>query len=622
MFEKLSLCLFNNGSLINIVFLSIILLTFEFIICKIINVKKHIQTLLAILLVYSVVVFSNLGSLKMPETFWQPNINNEYIIFELPDNTNITRILAFSSLGDTNDNLNYNQLYLKDISLYGSNDLITWGEVISFKDTTNGFMKWAEINDISYNYKYIKLQSKSSTSVINELGLYDSNNEIIKLKIYEVSNINNKFKPENITDEAHTIPEVVTYYNESYFDEIYHVRNALETKNRQLLSPHVHPLLGTHMISLGMILFGENPFGYRFMGAFVSVISLLFIYLLANKLFVNNKLSLLATGLFALDFMHLTTARIATLEPFSILTIIIMYYFLLRFTELDFLTTDTKILLKRLFIAGLFMGISWATKWTGMYASVGLALIFFNHLYINYKICINNLDTYSLKKFIKKVILVCASCLIFFVLIPLIIYLLAYIPTVLQRDDYETIWQFINKVYNTTMGIFNYHNDLVVEKPHPFASNWIQWIFDVRPIWYFVKDIDGIRYSISNFNNPFISWVGIVSVIYTIYYAFIKNEFNAKVISFGYLSSLIPNIIITRELYAYHYFPAYPFLILAICFMINKIYSKNQMFKKLINIFIIGSTLIFILFLPVLCGYATTFDYINGVLRWFESWVF
>ena len=621
MMKDISLSLFNNQSLIQILFVSSIVLIINYLICNKFNIKKHIQILLSIIFVYTIIVFTNLGSLSMPTTYWQPEQPNEYVIFELPENTQINRIVGFSSIGDSNDNLNNEQIHLKDISLYGTNNLNSWNHILDFNDDGAGFMKWQEFKDLQHIYKYIKLQASTNSCVINELGIYDINtNDLVKLSVYEASNINSKFNPQNIIDEQSIIPETVTYMHESYFDEIYHVRNAIETKDRQLLSGHVHPLLGTHMISLGTIIFGENAFGFRFMGALASVLSLLLIYLLADKIFKNKNIALLSTGLFALDFMHLTTARIATLEPFSILSIIAMYYFLMRFIELDFINTSIKKLSIRLLVAGIFMGISWATKWTGMYASVGLAIIFFYHLFINYKLC--KKKKLNISKYINKVLIICSLCLIFFILIPLIIYALSYMPVLLQRAEYTSIFEYIKKVYDTTMGIFNYHSKLVVEDVHPFASDWRMWLFDIKPIWYYVKDVENIRYSISCFNNPIISWVGIIGVLYTIYYATFKKDFNAMIISCGYLTSFVPNIIISRELYAYHYYPAYPFLILAICFMIYKLYNYNDVYKRLIKIFIVLAIILFILFLPVLCGFGTTNDYINGTLRWFESWWF
>ena len=69
-----------------------------------------------------------------------------------------------------------------------------------------------------------------------------------------------------------------TYYDQAYFDEIYHVRNAWEIANGQYMYASVHPLLGTNIIALSIHLFGMNPLAWRLPGAIAGVVMLPVLY--------------------------------------------------------------------------------------------------------------------------------------------------------------------------------------------------------------------------------------------------------------------------------------------------------------------------------------------------------
>ena len=83
----------------------------------------------------------------------------------------------------------------------------------------------------------------------------------------------------------------------------------------------------------------------------------------------------------ALDCQHLTQTQIATIDSFPVLFIIFEYFFMLRFMQTDYLTEKKSASLIPLLFSGLFMGLSIASKWIGIYAGAGLAVLFFVHCY-------------------------------------------------------------------------------------------------------------------------------------------------------------------------------------------------------------------------------------------------
>ena len=76
-----------------------------------------------------------------------------------------------------------------------------------------------------------------------------------------------------------------------YFDEIYHARTAYEFLHGLPTYENTHPPLGKILISVGIAIFGMNPFGWRIMGTLFGIAMLPFLYLLWKKMTGNTPSS-------------------------------------------------------------------------------------------------------------------------------------------------------------------------------------------------------------------------------------------------------------------------------------------------------------------------------------------
>ena len=88
---------------------------------------------------------------------------------------------------------------------------------------------------------------------------------------------------------------------------------------------NTHPTLGKLIISVGIRIFGMNPFGWRFMGTLFGVLMLPALYHFLKRLFGSTFLCTAGTVLFAFDFMHYVQTRIATIDTYAVFFIILMY---------------------------------------------------------------------------------------------------------------------------------------------------------------------------------------------------------------------------------------------------------------------------------------------------------
>ena len=136
---------------------------------------------------------------------------------------------------------------------------------------------------------------------------------------------------------------------------------------------------------------------------------------------------------------------------------------------------------------------------------------------------------------------------------------------------------------------------------HTYSSKWYTWPFMIRPIFYW-QDQAEEKY-IYLIGNPFIYWLGIVSILLTILHLMFR-EGKAKIAIFilvGFLANFLPFIFIGRVMFLYHYEPALVFSIISIGFILDEI--KN---KKIKNTAFLWITLIclasFIFFAPLTYG--------------------
>ena len=601
MLEKISLQIFQNADLLNLLIISITV----YFLLKLIFRKNRYLTLIYIITAFFILSVYNLGSFKMPSSTYDPEYDNTEIILKASDSFN--KIYTISGEGDNNANDGEYQIYYNDILIEGSNDSVHFEEITTLKE--KDFFKYEIIE--SPSYQYLRLTFPSKKSILSEIWLVNDDKYIdISIESYsEGLKYDDVYK---IIDEQDTFIKDPSFINETYFDDIYHVRNAYEISNAQKMYTAVHPLLGTEIIALGIKIFGMNPFGYRIMGVVFSSAILLMTYLLVKE-FTSHKWAIYGTLLMAFDFMHYTTGRIATLEPFSIFFIMGMFLFMIKATKHNYIHDSRKHYIN-LLVSGLFMGMAISVKWTGCYAVVGLALIYF---IFNIQTFIKEKD-YRLRN--NRTVELFLLSLIFFIIIPVMIYILSFIIVPMYGTKWHNLNEFIDQViqYNTYM--FNYHTGL--ESTHPYSSKWYEWLFNIRPIWYYVKRNPDTIMTISCMNNPLINISGVIAIIYGFYQTFIKKNQTFLILLIMYFTNLVPWMFVSRTTFAYHYYPCIPFLILILTYTLYHLSRNNRQFEYLMQAIIILSFILFIIFLPVTGGFETTNFYVQKFLRWLPTWYF
>jgi dolichyl-phosphate-mannose-protein mannosyltransferase len=102
------------------------------------------------------------------------------------------------------------------------------------------------------------------------------------------------------------------------FDEQFYVEDARRVINGDVTQRGEHPPLGKVIVLGGMELFGDNPFGWRFISVIFSTAGIALFYFICRKLGMGNKATLIATFLLAFENLYFVQGSIGMLDVFFV----------------------------------------------------------------------------------------------------------------------------------------------------------------------------------------------------------------------------------------------------------------------------------------------------------------
>ena len=562
---------------------------------------------LLITLVYAVTAFVGLGNTEGIESFCKFGAYGEYALIEFPAGVNISAVRC------------YQGLFMGKYNLEFSADGETYESVALLEMKHPDVFKWkrAELSESwDQPVRFLRLTAGSQLW-LGELAIYDDSGALVGTDAMRI--------PKGcaaLFDEQEKIPDEAeeSFMNSSYFDEIYHARTAYEHIENIYPYEISHPPLGKLILSLGIRLFGLVPFGWRCMGTLFGVLMLPAIYLFLKKMFGGTLVPACGTAILAADFMHFVQTRIATIDTYEVLFILLMYGFFWGFWRAD--RTNKRSWLPPLALSGVCFGLGAASKWTGFYAGAGLAVLWLiDRIDRGARLC----RTGKREDFVRETVELVLWSLLFFVLVPACIYYVSYWPygtskgygglkMLFTKDYFDIVWS--NQKY-----MFNYHSG--VTATHPYSSIWWQWILNIRPILYYLRYFpDGRESAIEAWLNPMLCWGGLCAMLCMLYLAVFRHDRTALFILIGYLAQLLPWVFVTRIVFEYHYFPSSVFLVLALGRIFRGFELQHPRYRRIIGSFTAVSVALFVIFYPALSGLPVQRWYDLRFLKWFGTWPF
>ncbi len=564
--------------------------------------------------VYLVVALINLGGTDVPQTPWKPTKVNESFIVDLGKKQDVKRISYYDALGDGwYASGNYIVQYLDETGNYKlignleKKDVFTW--------------KYIDVNISTERLKFI-VEKPGGT--LNEIGIFGSDrNTPLKVNIIDKNQEKeDDGRIENLFDEQKFARFSPSYMTSTYFDEIYHARTAYEFIHHITPYENTHPPLGKVFISLGIMVFGMNPLGWRIVGTLFGAAMLPIMYMFGFKIFKKRFYAFFTAALMMFDFMHFAQTRIATVDVYGTFFVILMYYFMYDYFTKKSYNVGFKKSLIPLFLCGITFGLGSASKWIGLYAGGGLAVLFFLsrwYEFDDYKAVLNKRKKNSwVNDFIPVYIVrTCIYCIPFFIIIPGIIYFLSYIPWFMVPNSGNPI----SLVWENQKSMLNYHSTLVAT--HPYSSNCWSWLVDYKPVLFYTGfDLPAGKSSIMlTMGNPIILWVGLLCILAAVVLSIQKKDRKMIVIFTAMFFQFAPWIFISRLEFIYHYFSTIPFLIICIVYVGKCLADRIKEFKYVNYGFIAVAGIFFCVYYPILSGWISDTSYVQG-LKILSSWAF
>ena len=439
------------------------------------------------------------------------------------------------------------------------------------------------------------------------------------------------------------------WWNSTYVDEIYHARTAWEFLTAGAPYETSHPPLGKIIMSWGVALFGMTPFGWRFAGAVAGILMLAGVWLVAKQMTKSTALSAFACGLMALDCMHLTQTQIATIDSYPVLFILFAFFFMLRYLQTDWRTEKTARVLTDLGMSGFFMGLAIASKWIGIYAGAGLAVLFFWHG--GRILALDRKEQKALRaegrtkelaqrtKAGRKFLRICAFCVAAFVLVPAAIYLVSYVPYFAYRR-FGSLKEYLDAVAGAQTSMFNYHATPGLGMDHPFYSPWYEWPVMGTPMFYASKQYvfdESLSYSIFCFGNPVLWFPAIGTMIFCAWMWIRNREEKIEIpgegfapagldtslvfLLTGFLAQYLPWMMVPRGTYIYHYFASVPFLVFSVTMVMAQIRARSAKAWKWSAAAYLGlAAAAFVLFFPYVIGVFAPKEWLNMGRIFLKIW--
>ncbi len=611
--------------------------------------------IIPVTLLYAIAALTNLGSLKAPQKGYTFTQMDEEAVFDL------------GSVKDFNL-LHFGGIHWRDSDYIAQSsvDMVNWsggpaqmrpgdsGDCFSWK-----YQKESIVNDegttfsgvnLLHHGRYLKITAPTVGLTLMEILARDANTkETLPLTMISGS-------AGFLIDEQDTLEGEPSWFNSMYFDEIYHARTAYEQLNAirgqepSQIYETSHPPLGKVFMTAAIAIFGMVPFGWRFAGALAGVLMLPGLYLLAKLLTKRKSLGLMAMLLLAFDLMHFAQTRIATIDSFVTLFIIWSYYFMIRYAQADDYGRSWVKTLPNLALSGLFMGLGIASKWTGIYAGAGLAIIFFWTLWrrmregqaaqrLLTRIAAADGDRVmaarvAADQWQKRILYTLLACLVFFIAVPLLIYYLSFLPVFMQTPGGLTV----KKVMDANKSMLGYHSTPGLGMNHYFYSPWYEWPLSLKPMWFYSGSKNGNTGStIMTLGNPAV-WLGGLAALIAMMGMWIKQHLRVRplrisarglpddirpgLLVISFLAQYLPWILVPRGTYIYHYFPAVPFIILCTVMAFYYIGLRRQKpARAAAVIFTVIAGLLFIAFFPYVSGLRVSKAWLDA-MQWVPNWLY
>jgi dolichyl-phosphate-mannose-protein mannosyltransferase len=271
------------------------------------------------------------------------------------------------------------------------------------------------------------------------------------------------------------------------FDEVHYVPAARVLIDLAHPVNMEHPLLGKSLIALGMLIFGDNPIGWRAMSVLAGALTIVGVYSFARHLTGATRAGLFAALFAMLGQLVFIQARIGMLDVFLGMLLVWAGVAFLRAMQGDSRRRAQFLLLASAIALGGAVAVKWAA--VPYVALAGMAFLWLRR---------GHPERFGgTSWFAGLTILGCVSIATYF---------LTFAPAFFYTTNPMTLARLV------PFQLEMWGLQTQVLAPHNYQSDWWSWPLMLRPIWYFYEPDQGAQRGVLLIGNPAIMWGGLVAV--------------------------------------------------------------------------------------------------------------
>lgn len=398
------------------------------------------------------------------------------------------------------------------------------------------------------------------------------------------------------------------YPTEKYFDEVYHVpaiqRMSLgdlttvfewwhPSVDGQNYFDWLHPPFAKYLQALSVwigraIFHSESSFWWRFPSALFGLSTVWLVMAVVRRLgsqtlLAHRSSTALAPSIVrysaafaglvvAVDGLLIVQSRIAMNDAILGCLLTLVVWLVTRSVSIH------RASVRNIWLASVVVGLALATKWTAVFM---------------WLVLVGWLGVVLMKSFIAhqgKGAVLLASKLLLTLIVPVLVYVLAYAPAAITHQGYAHVFQLHREVW-----LYHFNRD----HNHRYASQPIQWLLNIRPVWYWQdKELSLNKqtekktvwqaniYAMSHPLLPLLTIVVVCGIVWQLLVmrSRLKVFWHVLFITVLYMAVWMPWIVSPRIMFFYHYLPAIPLIA-----VLTGVWLQSLVFRR--------KTLLHILFL-------------------------
>ena len=391
----------------------------------------------------------------------------------------------------------------------------------------------------------------------------------------------------------------INNFPEAYFDEETHVPAARKLINEGVNPIAWHPPLNNLFTVFSMMLFGDNPFGWRGLSVLAGALLILgLLHICWRSGLGMERTSYVGCLALSSHFIYVH-ARLAKPDIFFCALLVWALALLLRAYTTDGARHKSILLASSALLWGLASSIKWL-------ALVGFLLCLGHFVLLQIRPAVRSAPLLHWHS--SSLLAPLAAWQVFSIY--MVAYLGGYLLPYLLAGNFNFIAD-LKTIWNLQHSISTQHN---------YQSSAWQWPLMLRPIWYGYHAVgEGLTRAVFCLGNPFLLIAGLLSLLYSGWQWYRTGSLLACLSVVFYVGFYGFWLVTARgAAFHYYYFPALLFLLLSLGENGSGLLARYRWAAWAI---LAIAVLFFIYYLPVLTGVALPITPYLRYWAWFSSWI-